>query len=73
MKEFFNLEQAAKVIMNDMIQFNIGFDMAWANYNNEWFNNSLSEAEKDAAMDFIIAKSNKYSGDIERTLNEFYK
>ena len=66
MKEFFNLEQAARIIMNDMIQFDIGFDKAWRNYNNEWFNNSLSETEKDAAMDLIIAKSNKHSGDIEK-------
>lgn len=60
MKEFFELKQAAKVIMNDMIKFDIGFDRAWSNYNNEWFNNTLMEPEKEQTKQFILDVLNRW-------------
>ena len=53
MRELFNAKQAAKIICKDMIEFNISFDKAWRNLNNEWFNNKLSEVDKNKTKSLI--------------------
>ena len=47
MRDFFDVKQAAKIVLYDMIKFDIPFGKAWNNYNNEWFNNALDESDKE--------------------------
>lgn len=69
MREFFDIKKAAEVIIIDMKQSDIGFNRAWDNYNNEWFNNSLSENDKIDTMDFVVNILNKLYGDLKEKAN----
>ena len=54
MREFFEVKQAAKMILQDMIKLDIPFNKAWDNYNNEWFDGVLYESDKDATIKLIV-------------------
>lgn len=53
------------MIIIDMKQLDIGFNKAWDNYNNEWFNNTLTEEDKIMTMDFVVDVLNKLYGNIK--------
>ena len=50
----FNSMQAAKMILSDVIKFNISFDDAWGRYNETWYNNTLSKKHKEETRNFIL-------------------
>lgn len=50
----FKEEQAAKMILSDVIKFNISFDEAWNRYNETWYNGKLSKLNKEQTRDFIL-------------------
>lgn len=54
MYEDFKEDQAAKMILSDVIRFNISFDKAWDRYNETWYNKRLSKKNKDQTRDFIL-------------------
>lgn len=54
MREFFEASQAAKMVLADMMKFDIAFDRAWDNYNNEWYDNELKESDKTQTRKFIL-------------------
>lgn len=59
MRELFNVCQAAKMIIVDMIKLDMSFNKAWENYNNKLFNNKLTEQDKDQTCSFILDILNK--------------
>lgn len=59
MREFFEVKQAAKMVLYDMIKFDIPFSKAWSNYNSEWFNGKLYESDKNATMKLILDMTDK--------------
>lgn len=50
----FKEDQAAKMILSDVIKFNISFDEAWSRYNETWYNGRLSKRNKEQTRDFIL-------------------
>lgn len=60
MRELFDIKQAAKMVLYDMIKFDIPFNKAWSNYNNEWFNNTLYESDKEKTKQLIVDVIDKW-------------
>lgn len=54
MTELFKPNQAAKMILAEMIKSNITFSEAWADYNNTWYDNELKESDKKQVRQFIL-------------------
>ncbi len=60
MRELFDIKQAAKMVLYDMIKFDIPFSRAWDNYNSEWFNNTLYESDKEKTKQLIVNVIDKW-------------
>lgn len=56
----FKEDQAAKMILSDVIKFNISFDEAWNRYNETWYNGKLSKLNKEQTRDFILNVVNNF-------------
>jgi hypothetical protein len=54
MTELFKPNQAAKMILAEMIKSNIPFNESWADYNNTWYDNTLKESDKKQVRQFIL-------------------
>lgn len=53
MGNIFKINQAAKILLADMMRLNISFNEAWKDYNNAWYGGKLLESDKDKVMNFI--------------------
>ena len=54
MSDYFKPNQAAKMILAEMIKSNITFSEAWVDYNNTWYDNELKMSEKEQTRKFIL-------------------
>ena len=53
MTESFKANQAAKIILAEMMKFDIPFNKAWDGYNSEWYDNALTKSDKEQTRNFI--------------------
>ena len=60
MRECFKENQAAKMILLEMIKSNIPFNEAWKDYNNTWYNNTLKESDKEQTRIFILKSLDRW-------------
>ena len=44
-RELLDIKLAIKMIKNDLVKFDISFERALKNYNEEWFNGKLLESD----------------------------
>lgn len=49
----FEINQAAKMLLTDIIRLNISFNEAWENYNKTWYDGSLLESDKENVLNLI--------------------
>ena len=54
MSDYCKPNQAAKMILAEMIKSNITFSEAWVDYNNTWYDNELKMSEKEQTRKFIL-------------------
>lgn len=49
----FEVNQAAKMLLTDIIRLNMSFNEAWENYNEIWYDGSLLESDKENVLNLI--------------------
>ncbi len=49
----FEVDQAAKMLLTEIIRLNISFNEAWKSYNETWYNGDLLESDKDKVINLI--------------------
>lgn len=60
MDKLFKANQAAKMILAEMIKSNIPFNDAWDEYNSTWYDNSLKESDRILTRKFILNALDKW-------------
>lgn len=49
----FEADQAAKMILSDVIKLNVSFNEAWDNYSRTWYDGKLSKSYKEETRNLI--------------------